>query len=123
MVSEKSPLSKALGSKLKPGFISVAALSNEAMLVPLLIQLTWMRDCSIWPPVIEAGNVTLQGRLAFAFGPACISLGDTVNRGSKGREKRKSLYWSAPTQQNCCNGDVGENTRDFANFGDLRFKY
>lgn len=100
MVSEKSPLAKALGSKLKPGFISVTALSSEAMLEPLLIQLTWMRDCSIWSPVTEAGNVTLQGRLAFAFGPACISLGDTVNRGSKDREKRKSLYWSAPTQQN-----------------------
>lgn len=87
MVSEKSPLTNSLVSHVKPSFIFVAALLNEAMSEPLRIQLTLMTDWSISFPFTEGGNVTLQGRVAFAFGLACISLGDTVTE--KVQIKRK----------------------------------
>lgn len=83
MVSEKSPLTKPLVSQLKPSFICVAAFLNEAMSEPLLIQLTLMKDLSILSPFTERGKVTLQGRVAFVFGLACISVGDTASRERK----------------------------------------
>lgn len=82
MVSEKSPLTNCVTFQLKPFFIFLSVLLNEAMSEPLLIQLTSMRDSSV-----AGGNVTLQGRVAFAFGLACISLGDTVTE--KVQIKRK----------------------------------
>ena len=83
MVSEKSPLKKSLVSQLKPSFIRVTAFPNEAMSEPLLVQLTSMRDLSISSLFTEGGNVTLQGRVTFVFGLACISVGDTVSRERK----------------------------------------
>lgn len=104
-VSEKSPLMKSLVSQLKPSFICSAALVNEAMSEPLVLQLTVKIDFSILSPFIEGGNVTLQGRVTFVFGLACISLGDTVSREkSKDGEKIKkpflhSTHWCSLVQQ------------------------
>lgn len=86
MVSEKSPLAKRLVSQLKPGSVFGMPLLSEATLEPLLIQLTWMRDITVWPE-----RVTLQGRVAFALRPACISLRDTVERAGRDKEEIESL--------------------------------
>lgn len=97
MVSEKSPLAKRLMSQLKADSVFALPLLNKATLEPLLIQLTWMRDITVWP-----GRVTLQGRVAFALRPACTSLRDTVKRVGRDKEKIESLYRSASNQGVCC---------------------
>lgn len=93
MVSEKSPLAKRLPSQLRPSSVFVVPLLNKATLEPFLIQLTWMRDNTVWP-----GRVTLQGRVAFALRPACISRRDTAKRVGRDKGETESLYRSASNQ-------------------------
>lgn len=91
--SEKSPLTKSALSQLKPSFIWVAAFPNEAISEPFFIQLTAIRDWFMLSP--SAKSVTLQGRVAFVFGLAWISLEDTESR-ERWTEKNKTGIIKAP---------------------------
>lgn len=91
--SEKSPLTKSALSQLKPSFIWVAAFPNEAISEPFFIQLTAIRDWFMLSPSAE--SVTLQGRVAFVFGLAWISLEDTESR-ERWTEKNKTGIIKAP---------------------------
>lgn len=90
-VSEKSPLTKPLGSQLKPSFMCAAESLKEAMSEPLLNQLTLMRDGSVLFPFTERGNVALQGSVAFVFGLVSISLGDAERREESRRSNKEAL--------------------------------
>ncbi|TNN37373.1 hypothetical protein EYF80_052467 [Liparis tanakae] len=78
-VREKTPLTKSPPAQLKPSFICVSASPKEATSEPLLIQRTLRRE-----RLADGGSVTLQGRVAFVFGLAWISLGDALRVENKG---------------------------------------
>lgn len=84
-VREKSPLTKTLLSQLYPSFTVDDLFLNKAIAEPLLIQLTLMRDLSSQGR--PEGTVTLQGRVAFAFGLDCISVRDAVSTEKSNEEK------------------------------------
>lgn len=107
MVSEKSPLAKRSAFQLKPGSVFCTPLLKEATLEPLLVQLAWMRDVTVWPPGAGPGRLALQGSVAFALGPDCISLGHTVKkRRLDGSETQSFSQFTEGTERNFENSAV-----------------